>query len=106
MRVESARALAVLGGRRISIRSGLGVAVLTSALLALSGCGANSWPSNIEANFLNACEVQGNRSSCECALSSLKGSMTANEFEAAETAATQSGTLDSRITNAIASCKK
>lgn len=76
-----------------------------AALAFAAGCGSNSWPANMEANFLNACEVNGNRSGCECALSNLKESMTADEFEAAEKIAV-AGVVDPRLRDAAASCKK
>jgi len=69
------------------------------------GCGGNSWPANIESNFLNSCETNGTRSRCECALSNLREKMTADEFEAAEKALVSTRSMDSRITDAVASCK-
>ena len=88
------------------MKSKLLLPLSVAALAFAAGCGSNSWPANMEANFLKACEVNGKRSGCECALSSLKGKMTADQFAAAETAVAQGSGLDSRVTDAIASCKK
>jgi hypothetical protein len=69
-----------------------GPLLATVALLAACG-GSHSYPANVQANFLNACEANGGDvSSCGCALKWFESHRSLTQFMADDDQANNGGT--------------
>ena len=68
----------------------IGVLMAIALAAALTACGSSSghsYPANAKTNFLNACEVQGSVSTCDCLLNKIEAHVSLSDFIAADTAA-------------------
>ena len=86
-------------GRTVGL---LGAAAVAVTMLA--GCG-EKYPTNVESNFLNACEMRGGSASrCGCALGWLESNVSFAQYTAAEAEMYRTGALPASVAGAVAAC--
>ena len=84
------------------VRAGLGMMAATA--IALGACGGSSYPANVQANFLNACEGNATQAQCTCLLSKVEGGTSLQTFTDAENAIENGGGTPSWLTADAAAC--
>jgi hypothetical protein len=65
---------------------------------------SDSYPVNVQANFLNACEASAPVSACQCTLTWFEGNVTLAQFEQDEATLEQTGQQPADLRDAVAAC--
>jgi hypothetical protein len=82
------------------------LAAIGAVALGVAACGGsgNSYPANVQSNFLNACEMSASVSVCDCALKNIENQVPLAQFVQAERTLKQTGTLPEKLRSAALSC--